>query len=122
MSGTLFCCLQEKVQENKGFQALRCSRADMGRWWLESGPTGRRWGQSPSFSCISCKPSPMRSPAAEQQAPLGYGRQRPSFSVPRLGRGVHRPAAAALRSGAGDVGVVGMAALPRLRWPGIRPS
>ncbi|WP_322782544.1 hypothetical protein [Synechococcus sp. CBW1107] len=40
--------------------------------------------------------------------------------MPRLRRGVHRPAAAALRSGA-DVGVVGMAALPRLRWPGIRP-
>ena len=31
----------------------------------------------------------------------GSGRQRPSFSVPRLRRGVHRPAAAALRSGAG---------------------
>ena len=62
-------------------------------------------GQSPSFSCISCRPSPMRSPAAEQQAPLGYGRQRPSFNVPRLCRGVHRPAAAALRSGAADVGV-----------------
>ena len=75
-------------------------------------------GQSPSFSCISCKPSPMCSPAAEQQAPLGYGRQRPSFTVPRLCRGVHRPAAAALRSGAADVGVVGMAALPRLRWLG----
>ena len=116
MPGTLFSCLQEKVQENKGLQALRCSRADMGRWWLESGPSGRRWGQSPSFSCISCKPSPMCSPAAEQQAPLGYGRQRPSFNVPRLCRGVHRPAAAALRSGAGGVGVVGMAALPRLRW------
>ena len=27
------------------------------------------------------------------------GRRRPSFSVPRLRRGVHRPAAAALRSG-----------------------
>ncbi|MCP9784161.1 hypothetical protein KBY83_12705 [Cyanobium sp. WKJ7-Wakatipu] len=56
-----------------------------------------------------------------EQSQQGYGRQRPSFSVPRLGRGLHRPAAAALRSGAGDVGVVGMAALPRLRWPGIRP-
>ena len=116
MPGTLFSCLQEKVQENKGFQALRCSRADMGRWWLKSGPTGRRWGQSPSFSCISCRPSLTRSPAAEQQAPLGSVRQRLSFSVPRLCRGVHLPAAAALRSGSGDVGVVGMAALPRLRW------
>ena len=37
-----------------------------------------------------------------------------------LRRGVHRPAAAALRSGAG-VRVAGRAALPRLRWPGIRP-
>ena len=43
------------------------------------------------------------------------GRRRPSFSVPRLRRGVHRPAAAALRSGAG-AGVAGGAALPRLRW------
>ncbi|WP_322781551.1 hypothetical protein [Synechococcus sp. CBW1107] len=34
--------------------------------------------------------------------------------MPRLRRGVHRPAAAALRSGAG-VGVAGRAALPRLR-------
>ncbi|NBR43698.1 MAG: hypothetical protein EBT85_01230 [Synechococcaceae bacterium WB5_2B_268] len=32
-------------------------------------------------------------------------------------RGVHRPAAAALRSEAGGV-VVGIVALPRLRWPG----
>jgi len=32
-----------------------------------------------------------------------FVRQRPSLSVPRLRRGVHRPAAAALRSGA-DVG------------------
>jgi hypothetical protein len=37
--------------------------------------------------------------------------------VPRLRRGVHRPAAAALRSGSG-VGVAGRVALPRLRWPG----
>jgi hypothetical protein len=35
--------------------------------------------------------------------PQGSGGQRPSFSVPRLRRGVHRPAAAALRSGAGVV-------------------
>ena len=88
MPGTLFSCLQEKVQENKGFQALRCSRADMGRWWLESGPSGMRWGQSPSFSCISCKPSPMRSPAAEQQAPLGYGQRPPPFAPgPVMGGG-----------------------------------
>jgi hypothetical protein len=60
----------------------------------------------------------MRSPAAEQQAPLGYGRQRPSFNVPRLCRGVHRPAAAALCSGAADVGVRGVATFPRLRWLG----
>ena len=52
--------------------------------------------------------------ARAEQAPQGSGRQRPSFSVPRLRRGVHRPAAAALRSGAG-VGVAGMAVLPRLR-------
>ncbi len=50
-----------------------------------------------------------------EQAPQNSGRQRPSFSVPRLRRGVHRPAAAALRSGAG-VGVAGRAAFPRLRW------
>ena len=42
-------------------------------------------------------------------------RRRPSFSVPRLRRGEHRPAAAARRFGAGD-GVAGRAALPRLRW------
>jgi len=54
--------------------------------------------------------------ARAEQPPQGSGLRRPSFSVPRLRRGVHRPAAAALRSGAG----VGMAALPRLRWPGIR--
>jgi hypothetical protein len=35
------------------------------------------------------------------QTPQGSGRRRPTFSVPRLRRGVHRPAAAALRSGAG---------------------
>jgi hypothetical protein len=63
------------------------------------------------------KPLERSSPRAEQ-APQGSGRQGPSFSVPRLRRGVHRPAAAALRSGAG-VGVVGVAALPRLRWPGL---
>ena len=45
------------------------------------------------------------------------GRRRPSFSVPRLRRGVHRPAAAALRSGAVD-GVEAKAVLPRLRWRG----
>lgn len=36
-----------------------------------------------------------------EQAPQGFGHRRPSFSVPRLRHGVHRPAAAALRSGAG---------------------
>ncbi len=51
------------------------------------------------------------------QTPQGSGRQRSSFSVPRLRRGVQRPTAAALRFGAGG-GVVGKAALPRLRWPG----
>ena len=71
-------------------------------------------GQSPSFSCISCKPSPMCSPAAEQQAPLGYGRQRPSFTVPRLRRDVHRPAAAALRALAQGHGLGG--------WPGLWPA
>jgi hypothetical protein len=35
------------------------------------------------------------------QTPQGSSRQRPSFSVPRLRRGVHRPAAAALCSGVG---------------------
>jgi len=45
------------------------------------------------------------------------GRRRLAFSVPRLRRGVHRPAAAALRSGAG-AGVAGRAVLPRLRWLG----
>ncbi len=43
-------------------------------------------------------------------------RRRPSFSVPRLRRGVHRPAAAR-RFGAGD-GVEARAVLPRLRWRG----
>ena len=41
-------------------------------------------------------------PERAEQAPQGSGRRRPSFSLPRLGRGVHRPAAAALRSGAGE--------------------
>ncbi len=41
-------------------------------------------------------------PERAEQAPQGSGRRRPSFSVPRLRRGVHRPAAAALRSGAGE--------------------
>ena len=58
-------------------------------------------------SCWQCRKAP--------QTPQGSGRQRPSFSVPRLRRDVHRPAAAALRSGAG-VEVVGTAAFPRLRW------
>jgi len=62
--------------------------------------------------------------AVERQTLQGSGRQRPSFSTPRLRRGVHRPAAAALRSGAGAMGVAGKAALPRLRcrrcsWPGV---
>ncbi len=58
--------------------------------------------------------------ARAEQAPQGSGRQRPSFSLPRLRRGVHRPAAAA--SAPGPVcGVAGMAALPRLRWPGSCP-
>ena len=44
-----------------------------------------------------------------------FGRRRQSFSVPRLRHGMHRPAAATRRSGAG-AGVAGRAALPRLRW------
>jgi hypothetical protein len=36
------------------------------------------------------------------RTPQGSGRRRPSFNVPRLRRGVYRPAAAALRSRAGD--------------------
>jgi hypothetical protein len=73
---------------------------------------------APTEAC--CWWSSWTFPGAEQP-PQGSGRQRPSFSVPRLRRGVHRPAAAALRSGAG-VGVAGMAALPRLRWPGGCPG
>jgi len=46
--------------------------------------------------------SPLRE--AAEQPPQGSGRQRPSFSVPRLRRGVHRPAATALRAGPGVVG------------------
>lgn len=53
------------------------------------------------------------------QTPQGSGRQRSSFSVPRLRRGLQRPTAAALRSRAGSE-VAGKAALPRLRWPGSR--
>ena len=56
---------------------------------------------APTGAC--CWWSSWTFPGAEQP-PQGSGRQRPSFSVPRLRRGVHRPAAAALRSGAG-VGV-----------------
>ncbi len=52
---------------------------------------------APTEAC--CWWSSWTFPGAEQ-APQGFGRQRPSFSVPRLRRGVHRPAAAALRSGA----------------------
>jgi hypothetical protein len=52
------------------------------------------------------------------QTPQGSGRQRLSFSVSRLRRGMHRPAAAALRLGA-CYGVIGIAALPRLRWFGV---
>ncbi|MEY4354554.1 MAG: hypothetical protein RLZZ609_2795 [Cyanobacteriota bacterium] len=60
---------------------------------------------APTGAC--CWWSSWTFPGAEQ-APQGSGRQRPSFSVPRLRRGVHRPAAAALRSGAGvGVGVHG---------------
>jgi hypothetical protein len=46
--------------------------------------------------------------------------QRPSFSVPRLRRGVHRPAAAALRSGAG-VGVGRHGYSPAAAVPGKLP-
>ena len=53
--------------------------------------------------------------------PQGFGRRRPSFSVPLLRRGLHRPAAAALRSRAGDLVMVGLGTSPRLRWPNIRP-
>jgi len=55
-------------------------------------------------SCWQCRKAP--------QTPQGSGRQRPSFSVPRLRRGVHRPAAAALRSGAGVVVGVGQSCSP----------
>ena len=48
----------------------------------------------------------------DPQAPQGSGRQRPSFSVPRLRRGVHRPAAAALRAGPGVVGGGGLGRTP----------
>ena len=72
---------------------------------------------APTEAC--CWWSSWTFPGAEQP-PQGSGRRWPSFSVPRLRRGVHRPAAAALRSGAG-VGVAGMAAVPRLRWPGSYP-
>ena len=46
--------------------------------------------------------------------PSGSDRRRPSFSVPRLCRGVHRPAAAALRTLARGYGVGG--------WPGLGPA
>ena len=52
-------------------------------------------------------------PGAEQ-TPQGSGRQQPSFSVPRLHRGVHRPAAAALRTLARGHGLGG--------WPGLGPA
>ena len=52
-------------------------------------------------------------PRAEQ-TPQGSGRRRPFFSVPRLHRGVHRPAAAALRTLARGYGLVG--------WPGLGPA
>ena len=47
-------------------------------------------------------------------------RQRPSFNVPRLRRGVYRPAAAALRSGAG-VGVGRHGYSPAAAVPGKLP-
>ena len=69
-------------------------------------------------------------PGAEQ-TPQGSSRQRPSFSVPRLCRGVHRPAAAALRTLArghvlgGWPGLWPAAAVARLllagSWPGFGP-
>ena len=46
--------------------------------------------------------------------PSGSDRRRPSFSVPRLCRGVHRPAAAALRTLARGHVLGG--------WPGLGPA
>jgi len=85
------------VQENRGFRASRSALLGMGQWLLESGPSVLTKAQGPSFSCISCSPSSVRS---------GCG---------LAGTAGLRSATAALRSGAG-VGVVGRAPLPRLRW------
>ena len=81
-----------------------------------------------------CKSGALASSGPSHQAleaQRGSGRRRPSFSVPRLCRGVHRPAAAALRALArghvlgGWPGLGPAAAVARLllagRWPGCHP-
>jgi hypothetical protein len=116
MSRTLFSCLQEKVQENRGVSGL--AFLPCGHGSVLAGVRSIRFDQGPrpefllhllqSFVCAELLQACRHRTASV--------RRRPSFSVPRLRRGVHRPAAAALRSGA-DVGAVGRSALPRLRWP-----
>ena len=98
MLGTFFLACKRKCKRAEGSVALRSSLACLVEGRPESGPSELSWGQHSTFSCISCRPSPWVA-AGKRQAPQGSGRQRPSFSVPRLRRGVHRPAAAALRSG-----------------------
>jgi len=83
---------------------VRCSGAFLRPWQSSAG--GRDVGQGRnlrSASSRTCGPWDIglrKRPAFS----CGYGRQRLSFSVPRLRRGVHRPAAAALRAGADVVG------------------
>jgi hypothetical protein len=80
---------------------------------------------TPKGSCLGGLPDLGRMAALTTRC----GRRRLSFSVPRRSRGVHRPAAAALRSGAGVGGRAqllsrGCGGAAAFDWegPGVRPE
>ena len=108
MSRTLFSCLQEKVQENRGVSGL--AFIPCGRGSVLIGVRSIRVDQGPrpefllhllqSFAC-----APLLRVCRHRRASLGDDHSSR--------RGAHRPAAAALRTGDG----VGADAVPLLRSP-----
>ena len=130
MSRTPFSCLQEKVQENRGFSGL--AFLPCGHGSVLAGVRSIRFDQCPRPEfLLHLLQSFARVQLLRVCRPQGFGRRRPSFNVPRLCRGVHRPAAAALRTLArgyvlgGWPGLWPAAAVARLllagSWPGYRP-
>jgi hypothetical protein len=85
-AGNPFFSLARESAREQVAEARRSSPACLVEDRPESGPSDLSWGQHPPFSCISCRPSPLR----------GCGETSDAAGL--------RSAAAALRSGAG-VGV-----------------